>query len=96
MRIHKRGPRPSELPTLDARPHHDEQIQICCDAWHDLATERALGFSSLGSIPFRAITHWAELHLLNREATLLLVAVIRRLDADRHEREASKRDLKGA
>jgi hypothetical protein len=43
-----------------------------------------------GPIPWTAIVEWARFHGLDREATGVLVTVIRRLDNDRAEREASK------
>lgn len=69
---------------------------ICLEAWHDLGADRQLGFSERGSIPFRAITGWARWHDLDREATVILICVIRRQDSIRVEREASKAKLKGS
>jgi hypothetical protein len=45
---------------------------------------------AVGPIPWTAMIAWARFHGLDREATGVLVAVIRRLDNDRAERDASK------
>jgi hypothetical protein len=63
---------------------------MCVHAWHDLHSERQLGFSGAGLIPWSRIVEWCRLRGFDREATLLIVAVIRKQDHDRAEREASK------
>lgn len=85
---------PHEREVMRRRPPLDERDLFFIDAWNDLSSERALGFGGLGDVPLRAITHWADLHGLDHEATMLLIAVIRRLDSQRNEREASERLLK--
>lgn len=75
------------------RPHLHDEDMFFVDAWHVLGSERAPGYGFMGAIPVRAVTHWADLHGLNFDNTMILVAVISRLDHDRAEREASKRDL---
>lgn len=94
MRIHDRGPLPFELELIAGEPTVTPAVALCVEAWHCLGSERQIGFGAIGAIPFRAILAWAELHLLAREATMLLVAVLSRLDADRSERDASARSLK--
>ena len=95
MRIHSRGPHPSEQPIIDARPEYDSAIAMCLEAWHDLGSCRPLGFSGAGFIPFTAVLAWAEFNRLDHELTTMLLAVIQRLDRDRAEREASAHALRG-
>lgn len=78
------------------RPDVDERTLFLADTWHRLGTERALGYGGSGPVPLRAITHWADRLGLDSESTMLLIDVIRRLDSDRAEREAAKRDLEAA
>lgn len=49
---------------------------------------------ALGPIPYTAILIWCEFERLDHEATVLMKTVIRQLDNDRAEREASKQRLK--
>ena len=63
------------------------------NAWHDLNTCRAIGMA-VGPIPWTAIVAWCEFHELDRDAAMQLIHVIRKLDNDRAEREASERALK--
>lgn len=73
----------------------DSAVAMCIDAWADLNTCRPSGMA-LGPIPFTAILTWAEFPgQLDHDLTMLLLAVIRILDRDLLEREASKRTLKG-
>jgi hypothetical protein len=62
---------------------------MCLRAWGDLSTCRPIGMA-VGFIPWTAIIEWARFHGLDREATQILVDVIRKLDHDRAERDASK------
>lgn len=64
-------------------------MDACLRAWHDLSTCRQVGMSQ-GPIPFTAMLEWARFYRLDREATLLVWAVVRRLDRDHLERVASK------
>lgn len=68
---------------------------LVLEAWHDLGADRQIGFGVLGCIPHAAIVRWAEWNGLDRENTMLLIRVIRQLDAERVQREESKRRLKG-
>ena len=78
----------------DLEPPIDYACSRCIEAWHDLGTCRAVGMA-IGSIPWTAIVAWADFHELDREATMLLIRVIRHLDCERSEREAAKRRLAG-
>jgi hypothetical protein len=51
----------------------------------------------VGPIPWTAIVTWCEVHAheLDREAAMQLIYVIRHLDIERAQREASKRALAG-
>jgi hypothetical protein len=64
-------------------------VALCLTAWAELSTCRPIGMA-VGPIPWTAIIAWARFHGLDREATGVLVTVIRRLDNDRAERDASK------
>lgn len=60
----------------------------CIDAWTDLSTERPIGFA-VGAIPWSRIVAWCEFEGLDREATKIMVHVIRRLDIERAESAAA-------
>ena len=64
-------------------------------AWHDLGTCRPIGMSA-GAIPWTAIVAWADFHQFDREATAMLIHVIRTLDNDRAEAAAAKARLAAA
>lgn len=68
---------------------------LVVECWHDLGADRQMGFGVIGCIPFASIVTWAQFNELDRDSTMLIVAVIRRLDSDRANREASKRALEG-
>jgi hypothetical protein len=65
-------------------------VHLLVRAWHELHSCRPQGFSGAGLIPWTAIIEWCRFRGLDREATLLVVDVIRKLDHDRAEREASR------
>lgn len=67
---------------------------IVVEAWNDLGADRQMGFGVLGCIPHAAICRWAEWQELDREATDVLIRIIRQLDADRVQREESRRRLR--
>lgn len=97
MRVHRRAALPGhETEVLARSPPVDLATVLCVEAWHALGSCRALGYSGMGSIPWTAILTWSQHNQLDRENTDMLIAVIQRLDADRAEREASQRALKGA
>lgn len=66
---------------------------MCIEAWADLGTCRSFGLG-VGPIPWTAIVAWAKSERLDRDLRKLLVAVIRRLDRDFLEAQASKNSLK--
>ena len=94
MEIHRRAARPgAERDILAAAPTCDETMLLCIRTWHDLGSCRPLGFGGLGSIPLTAILDLARFKRWSRRRTEMLIAVIRKLDADRAEREASRAAL---
>lgn len=64
----------------------------CIAAWHDLGTCRMIGMA-VGPIPWTAIVTWCDFHELDRESAMILIHVIRQLDNERAEREASRQAL---
>lgn len=70
-------------------PERDFAMQTVLRAWADLSTCRPIGMT-VGPIPWTAIVQWAEFHDLDRDAAGILVHVIRQLDIERAESEASK------
>ncbi len=80
---------------MSAQPRMDAAMLMCVECWHDLASCRADGYSGRGQIPFTAILAWSDFKQLDRDLTAMLITVIRRLDYDRTEREASRRSLGG-
>lgn len=89
LRLRRRPASPDEQAILDRQPPHDDGVALCLTAWAELSTCRPIGMA-VGPIPWTAIIEWARFHGLDREATGVLVSVIRRLDNDRAEREHSK------
>lgn len=87
----------TEAEALSRRPGLDwateRFLALVLRAWNDLGASRHIGFGVLGCIPFESITQWATWNGLDREATLVLIAVIRKLDADRAERDEMKRRM---
>lgn len=94
LRLKRRPPSATEREIIDAQPEIDEAIGIVLAAWRDLGTCRPIGMAGAGPIPWTAIVTWADRQALDHDATELLVSVLRRLDADRAEREASRAALK--
>jgi hypothetical protein len=80
---------------LEQRPTLDYAMSRCLDAWADLSTERTIGFA-VGAIPWSRIVDWCEFHELDREATGVVIHVIRRLDVDRAEHAAAEEAKKKA
>ncbi len=68
----------------DSEPERDGAVGRCIHAWADLNTCRPVGMSS-GLIPWTAIVCWCQFHLFDREATQIMIHVIRTLDADQAE-----------
>lgn len=62
---------------------------LCLHAWSDLSTCRSVGMA-LGPIPWTVIVQWCEWHGLDRDATRIVMAVVRRLDRDWIEAENSR------
>lgn len=97
MRIKNRWAFPGhELDTLLAEPHLCAASRLCIDAWLDLQSERRIGFGALGPIPVTALLAWCRFHRLDGDVTQLVERVIRRLDNEYLDREASKRNAKEA
>lgn len=71
-------------------PPRDFAVARCVEAWCDLSTTRGIGMAT-GPIPWTAIVRWCEFHELDREATMIVVHVIRTLDVDRAEDEQARR-----
>jgi hypothetical protein len=74
---------------LEQRPALDYAMSRCLEAWADLSTERPVGFT-VGAIPWGRIVAWCSYHDLDREATDVVIHVIRRLDNERAERQAAE------
>lgn len=74
---------------LEKRPPRDYAVSRCLEAWADLSTERPVGFA-VGAIPWSRIVAWCEFHGLDREASQVLIHVIRKLDIDRAEAQAAE------
>lgn len=70
---------------------------LVVECWFDCGGDRALGFGATGDISSLSVRAWAAAiggdgdEGLDKEATRLLVRVIRRIDAWRSEREAERR-----
>lgn len=67
----------------------------CTEAWHDLSTERPVGFA-VGAIPVSKIWGWCDRKGLDHEAADILTHVIRKLDADQSRAAARKAELDAA
>lgn len=80
---------------LAEEPEQDAAMAICLSAWRDLSTCRPIGMA-VGPVPFTALLEWARFHSLDREATRIVWSVVRRIDADRAEAEASKDRLRSS
>lgn len=77
---------PAEALELFAKePELDVASEQCLRAWSDLASERHIGMSGAGAIPFTAALAWCRFRGLDDEATRLVWAVIRDLDHRRAE-----------
>ena len=58
--------------------------------WGDLSTERPIGMA-VGPVPWSAIVRWCEFHGLDRDATRIILHVVRQLDNEQNEAERAKR-----
>lgn len=76
-------------------PRLTEQTATILGAWFDLSTERAIGMA-VGPIPWNRIVKWCEFSELDREASRLVIHVIRQIDNDRAAAEAAQREVKNA
>lgn len=95
MRIHGRAALPGyERDVLAERPPIDAAMAMVLEAWRSLETERPLGYGCVGYIPESKVREWARWERLDRELTEMLIAVIRKLDAARMERDAAERAQK--
>ncbi len=94
MRIKKREASPDERAIIGGQPDQDDAMGLCVQAWHDLHSERPIGMGGAGLIPFTSVLTWAQFHCLDRDVTTILITVLRKLDHDRAEREASKANLR--
>lgn len=66
---------------------------LVVDCWNDCGADRQIGFGVMGCIPLGAVRAWARWQSLDGEAIRILWSIIRKLDADRVERDAAKRRL---
>lgn len=95
MRLHERAALPgAEQEIMAARPACDGPMDLAIDCWHSLEGDRPLGVGAVGMIPFSAIDTWARRRRVDGPMFDVLEAVIRRLDGERMEREASERALR--
>lgn len=78
---------------LAGQPPLGDDGSICVSAYRDLGTCRSNGMD-IGAIPWTAVIMWADFHGLDRDATAILWGVIRYVENENAEREASKRRLK--
>jgi hypothetical protein len=77
---------------LDQEPERDYAVATCIGAWFDLSTARAIGMAA-GPIPWSAIVQWCQFHQLDREASMILIHVIRQVDNERAEAAEARRKL---
>lgn len=63
---------------------------LVLEAWQELDSCRHLGYGYAGPIPTTAVYEWADRNDIDAELAVILVAVIRHLDAMRAERIASE------
>ena len=75
---------------MSREPEQDAAMAICLTAWMDLETCRSIGMGGAGPIPWTAARDWCRDQGLDAIATRIVLAVLRKLDIDRAEREASK------
>ncbi len=97
MRIHKRGPHPSEQPAIDRQPPLEpaEACSLCIMCWRDLGSCRPVDSHGPGAIPYTAIDVWARRNRVDADNFAMLVAVIHQLDIERADRLASIAALRG-
>lgn len=79
----------------EAQPPRDYAVAQCVRAWHELGTERQLGFA-VGPIPVSKVWAWCDRHGLDGEAEDVLVHVIRTLDNERARAAAAQAAIKTA
>lgn len=75
-----------------SEPPRDYAVTRCVQAWNDLSTCRPIGMA-VGPIPWTSIVTWCEYHGFDREASDVMLYVIRQLDAERAEREAKDAEI---
>lgn len=71
----------------ESEPPRDYAVVRCVQAWCDLSTCRPVGMV-VGVIPWTSIVTWCQYQGFDKEATDVMLHVIRQLDADRAEAEA--------
>ena len=77
---------------MDREPENNEAIAICARAYRDLSTCCSIGMER-GPIPWTAMVAWTAHHDLDRDASRIVLDVIRFIEGLRAEKEASKRAL---
>lgn len=81
---------------MATEPPRDHAVSRCVQCWADLSTERTVGMAE-GAIPWRAIRDWCAFHFgEDREATEIMIYVIRTLDVDRANARAAEAAQKKA
>ena len=84
------------------QPPIDHAVRLCVDAWSDLSTCRPVITSMagcyFGAVPWTSIVAWCDWHqdVLDRDAAMQLITVIRQLDNEHAEREARQRAIANA
>lgn len=82
-------PRDDQLAAMDSEPAVDEILRLLIDAWSDMSTERPQGWKT-GLIPWSRIRAWCTFYNFDREATGLIIRVIRDVDVKLYD----ERDLR--
>jgi hypothetical protein len=70
---------------LDAQPPQDNAMGVVLNAWDDLLRCRPMGMG-VGLVPWTAAMQWCDRHGLDEDAAQILWTVVKRIDADDHER----------
>jgi hypothetical protein len=92
----KRAQAEVQLAELEARePPRDTACFMCVRAWFDLGTERSIGMA-VGPIPWSRIVQWCRFYGLDRDATGLVIHVVRQLDNDHAAADAATRSKEKA
>jgi hypothetical protein len=85
-----------EQEILDEEPDLDERGWFVLECWSRLESERPMGMSCTGAIPYRAIRTWCRDQHLDQWNFDMMVTVITYLDSQRAERISSELAHKGA